>query len=47
MSKSMLKIYVRVFKRRMDVGESVEDIAADYPKLTDHEIEDIKEALAI
>lgn len=47
MSKSMLKIYVRVFKRRMDAGESFEDIAADYPKLTDQEIEDIKEALAI
>ena len=47
MSKSMLKIYVRVFKRRMDAGESFEDIAADYPKLADQEIEDIKEALAI
>lgn len=45
MSKSMLKIYTRVFKRRMDAGESFEDIAADYPKLTDQEISDIKQAL--
>lgn len=45
MSKSMLKIYIRVFKRRMDAGESFEDIVADYPKLTDQEVEDIKEAL--
>lgn len=45
MSKSMLKIYIRVFKRRMDAGESFEDIVADYQKLTDQEVEDIKEAL--
>lgn len=47
MSKSMLKIYTRVFTRRMDAGESFEDIAADYPKLTDQEIVDIKQALSI
>ena len=46
MSKSMLKIYTRVFKRRMDAGESFEEIAADYPRLTGDEIADIREALA-
>lgn len=47
MSKSMLKIYTRVFKKRMESGESFEEIVKDYPKLTDQEIEDIKEALAV
>lgn len=46
MSKSMLKIYVRVFERRLNAGENFADIAADYPKLTDPEISEIKEALA-
>ena len=46
MSKSMLKIYTRVFKRRMGAGESFEEIAADYPRLTEDEIADIREALA-
>ena len=47
MSKSMLKIYTRVFKRRMDAGESFEEIVADYPKLTQDEIAEIKKALTI
>lgn len=47
MSNAMLKIYTRVFKRRMETGESFEDIIADYPKLTDQEIADIKQALSI
>ncbi|MEE0918684.1 MAG: antitoxin [Lachnospiraceae bacterium] len=46
MSKSMLKIYTRVFKRRMDAGESFEDIIQDYPKLTEKEVAELKEALA-
>ena len=47
MSKSMLKIYTRVFKRRMDAGDSFEEIVADYPKLTQDEIAEIKKALTI
>lgn len=47
MSKSMLKIYTRVFRRRMDAGETFEEIVEDYPKLTDQEIADLKEALSI
>ena len=43
----MLKIYTRVFKRRMDAGESFEDIIQDYPKLTEDEIADIRDALEI
>lgn len=46
MSKSMLKIYTRVFKRRMDAGESFEEIVMDYPRLTEDEISDIRDALA-
>lgn len=42
----MLKIYVRVFERRLKAGESFEEIVMDYPRLTDQEINEIKEALA-
>ena len=46
MSKSMLKIYVRVFERRLKAGESFEEIVMDYPRLTEDEIADIRDALA-
>ena len=47
MSKSMLKIYVRVFERRLKAGESFEEIVVDYPRLTEAEIAEIKDALEI
>lgn len=47
MSKSMLKIYTRVFKKRMAAGEQFEDIIKDYPRLTADEIAEIKKALTI
>lgn len=40
-----LKIMVRAFKIRITNGESVEDIAADYPALTTDDLEAIREAL--
>lgn len=39
MSNAQLKVVVRVFKRRINNGESFEDVAESYPKLTDKELE--------
>lgn len=46
MSRAVKNIIVRVIKNRMAAGEQFEDIIKDYPKLTDQEITEIKEALA-
>ena len=40
-----LKIMVRAFRIRIKNGESFEDIATDYPALTDDDLQDILEAL--
>ena len=40
-----LKIMVRAFRIRIKNGESFEDIATDYPALTDDDLQDIREAL--
>ena len=45
MSKAMLNIYVRTFRRRMDAGETCEEILASYPRLTDEQAQEIKDAL--
>ena len=45
MSNAMLNIYVRTFKRRMDAGETFEEILASYPRLTDEQAKEIKGAL--
>lgn len=45
MSKVVKNIMLRVIRRRMVEGESVEDILADYPKLTEDEKSELKEAL--
>ena len=45
MSKSAKKIMVRVINNRMAEGESFEEIIADYPKLTEEEIEELREAV--
>lgn len=37
-----MKIMVRAFKIRIENGESIEDIAADYPALTVDDLEAIK-----
>ena len=45
MSKAMLNIYVRTFRRRMDAGETFEEILASYPRLTDEQAHELKDAL--
>lgn len=46
MSKSAKNIMVRVIKRRMAAGEELENILTGYPKLTDEEKQELREAVA-
>lgn len=41
-----LNIFVRVIKRRMAKGENLDDILNDYPRLSDEEKDQIKQALS-
>lgn len=45
MSKAVKNILVRVIRNRMASGEQFEDIIKDYPRLTENEIEEIKESI--
>lgn len=46
LSESMLNIFVRVVKRRMDLeGETAEEVLRTYPALTEEEKEQILEAI--
>ena len=45
MSNSMLNIYVRVIKKRLEEGEELDTVLASYQKLTSTEIEEIKQRL--
>lgn len=45
MSTAKLKLMVSVFRRRMAEGETFEEVARNYPKLTAVDIADIEEAL--
>lgn len=45
MSNAKLKLMMSVFKRRMSNGETFEQVAGSYPKLTAVDIADIEEAL--
>ena len=45
MSNAKLKLMVSVFSRRMANGDTFEEVAADYPKLTAEDLEQIREAL--
>lgn len=47
MSNAKLKLMVSVFKRRMDAGETFEEVLSDYPKLTDSDIAQLRAALGI
>lgn len=47
MSKAVKNIIVRVIRNRMAAGEEFDDIIKDYPRLTQDEITEIKEALTI
>ena len=40
-----IKIMVRAFRIRIENGENIEDIAADYPSLTVDDLEAIKSEL--
>lgn len=42
MSEAKLNIMVRVFRRRIAGGETFEEIAESYPRLTDGELIEIK-----
>ena len=47
MSKAVKNIIVRVIRNRMTAGEEFDVIIKDYPRLTQDEIAEIKEALTI
>lgn len=38
MSNAKLKLMVNVFRRRIEAGETFEEVAGSYPKLTDEEL---------
>ena len=45
MSKPQKNLMVRVINRRIASGETFDDIIKDYPKLTDAEVEELREAV--
>lgn len=45
MTKSQLKLMVNVFRHRINQGETFEEIAESYPKLTAEDLEQIRAAL--
>lgn len=46
MSNAKLKLMLSVFKRRLNNGETFEEILMDYPKLTEDEIQQIQDGLS-
>jgi len=47
MSNAKLNLMVSVFKRKMDAGETFEEILKEYPKLTSADIKQLKDALGV
>ena len=45
MTKSALRLFLRVVERRMKLGEDLEDILDSYPNLTEDDKEQIREAI--
>jgi uncharacterized protein (DUF433 family) len=45
MTTSQKNLMIRVIKKRMAAGETFDEIIADYPKLTDAEVEELREAV--
>ena len=39
MDEKIIRLFIRVFEKRIQNGESFEDVAESYPKLTDEELE--------
>lgn len=46
MSNAAKNIMTRVIKRRMMEGEKMEDVLVSYPRLTEEEKEELREAVA-
>lgn len=46
MSGALKKIIVRVIRKRMQAGEELEEILSGYPKLSDKEKQELREAVA-
>ena len=44
--KTALKIASRTIKRRLDAGETWEEVVRDYPRLTDAELDNFYRAVA-
>ena len=47
MTTSKKNLMVRVIKRRMSNGETFDEIIVDYPKLTEEEITELREAVGV
>ena len=45
MNKSMRNIMIRVIIKRINNGETFDDVIVDYPKLTEDEIDDLRKAI--
>lgn len=45
MSNAKLRLMIAVFARRMANGETFEEVATDYPKLTSEDLEQIRYVL--
>ena len=45
MSKAMRNIMIRVIAKRINNGETFDDVIIDYPKLTEDEIDDLRKAI--
>lgn len=46
MTKSKLKLMVNVFRRRINQGETFDEVTTDYPKLTAKDLEQIRTAIS-
>lgn len=45
MSNSALRIFVRVVRRKMAAGRTLDEVLTDYPELSDEDKEQIREAV--
>lgn len=46
MSRPMKNLMIRVMKKKMSEGEDLEEILKSYPRLTDEEKQELREAVA-
>lgn len=46
MSRPMKNLMIRVIKKKMSEGEDLEEILKSYPRLTDEEKQELREAVA-